>query len=194
MSILSETKQNLIIENYKIQLNSLKNSCLELNTEIELKELFKGIIILFIKDIILLYNKLIIKLPELRYSNSSEKITNLNILLNALESDGKLYNLNCNDIIMRAYVNYFYQNYRNEIIEWNLEQIKLINETNITEAILESAEKENQTSEIIEHLNIIPEIVLMINNLNTKDILKILYILNNLNIIIDVYLYKKHII
>ena len=31
----------------------------------------------------------------------------------------------------------------------------------------------------------------MINNLKEKDILKVLYLLNNLNVIIDVYLVKK---
>ena len=184
-------KYTAIIESYKKELSTLKDNCLELASEVELKELFKGVVIMFIKDVILLYNKLLQKMPELKFSKSSEKITNLNTLLNALETDGKLFNLDCNDIILRAYVNYFYTEYRDIMMDWNTEQIKMINENDIEGAILNTATKENVLDKASNHLNIIPEIVLMINNLRDRDILKILYLLNNLNTVIDVYLYKK---
>jgi len=184
-------KHMAAIESYKVQLACLKDSCLELSSETELTDLFKGVVIMFIKDVILMYNKLLQKIPDLKFSNSSEKITNLNTLLNALESDGKLFNLDCNDIILRAYVNYFYTKHRDVMMNWDLEQIKTIDEGNIKEAIIDTAAKENVLDKASEHLNIIPEIVLMINNLKERDILKILYLLNNLNTVIDVYLYKK---
>ena len=184
-------KKTGIINSYKIQLDKLKDNCLLISTEQEFKELFKGVIIMFIKDVILLYNKLLVKMPELKFSKSSQKITNLNILLNALEGDGKLFNLDCNDILLRAYITYFYTLYRDDMIEWNLEKISNINEDDIKEVVLDTAAKENVSDEASEHLNIIPEIVLMINNLKERDILKILYLLNNLNTVIDVYLVKK---
>jgi hypothetical protein len=184
-------KQLAAIESYKVQLNCLKDSCMELASESELTDLFKGVVIMFIKDVILMYSKLLQKIPDLKYSSSSEKITNLNTLLNALEGDGKLFNLDCNDIILRAYVNYFYTQYRDHMMNWDLEQIKAINEKNIEEAVIDTASKEKVLDQASEHLNIIPEIVLMINNLKERDILKILYLLNNLNTVIDVYLYKK---
>ena len=179
------------IDNYKSKIETIKNNCSQLNTETEIKELFKGIIIMFIKDVIRLYNKLIKKLPELKFSKSSEKISNLNILLDSLETDGKLFNLDINEIILRAYINYFYMKYRDDMMNWDLENIKLLNEDTIKCAVIDSAKSEDVVETASEYLNIIPEIVLMINNLKESDILKMLYLLNNLNTIIDVYLLKK---
>jgi hypothetical protein len=185
------SKRDSAIQSYKLKIKVLEENCLQISKEDEFKELFKGVVIMFIKDVILLYNKLLIKMPDLKYSKSSEKITNLNTLLNALETDGKLFNLDCNDIILRAYINYFYTSYRDDMLEWNLEKISNINENDIKEAVLDTASKENVANEASAHLNIIPEIVLMINNLKERDILQILYLLNNLNTVIDVYLVKK---
>ena len=53
------------IDNYKSKIETIKNNYSQLNTETEIKELFKGIIIMFIKDVLRLFNKLIKKLPEL---------------------------------------------------------------------------------------------------------------------------------
>jgi hypothetical protein len=184
-------KIHTVIDNYKIELIALNNNCLNFSSEKELTDLFKGVIIMFIKDIILMYNKLLQKIPDLKYSKSSEKITNLNILLDSLETDGKLFNIDCNDIILRAYVNYFYTKYRDYMMNWDIEKIKELNEEKIKEVIIDTASKENMSESVAEHLNIIPEIVLMINNLKERDILSILYLLNNLNVIIDVHLYKK---
>ena len=112
------------IDNYKFKIETIKNNYFKLNTDLEIKDLFKGVIIMFIKDVIRLYNKLIIKLPELKFSKSSEKISNLNKLLYSLESDGKIFNLDVNDIIFRAYISYFYLKYREDMMEWNIEKIK----------------------------------------------------------------------
>ena len=108
------------------KINTLNNNCINITTETEFKELFKGVIIMFIKDIIILYNKLLIKLPNLKYSSSSEKITNLNILLTSLEGDGKLYGIDCCDIILRAYITYFYVKFRDDMMSWNIENVKKI--------------------------------------------------------------------
>jgi hypothetical protein len=186
----NDSTQN-IINKYTEKINSLNNSCIDIQTENEFKELFKGVIIMFIKDVILLYNKLLVKLPDLKYSASSEKITNLTTLLNSLETDGKLLGFDCNDIILRAYITYFYIKYRDDMMSWNIEKVKDINEQNMHNIVTDTAEKEKVSSEVAEHLNIIPEVVLMINNLSEKDILKIMYLLNNVNVIIDVYLAKK---
>ena len=179
------------IDNYKQKLETHQNSYLEINNEGEIKDLFKGVLIIFIKDIMQLYNKLLVKLPELTFSKSSEKISNLNILLNSLEGDGVLFNINCNDFILKGYVNYIYTKYRDDMMSWDLEKMKTLNNENIKEVVVNTIKNENANNEALEYLNIIPELVLMINNLKEKDILKLLYLLNNLNVIIDVYLVKK---
>ena len=188
---MESSKIKSIIEKYNEKIEVLKQNCEVLDSEKEFMELFKGVIVMFIKEIILLYNKLLDKLPNLKFSSSSEKITNLNILLTSLEGDGVLYGIDCLDIILRAYINYFYIQYRDDMMNWNIEQIKLINEENIQSTIIDTASKEKLTNEVSEYLNIIPEIILMINNLSEKDILKTTYLLNNVNIIVDVYLVKK---
>ena len=179
------------IDNYKSKIETIKNNYLQLNTELEIKDLFKGIIIMFIKDVIRLYNKLIKKNPELNLLKSSEKISNLNTLLDSLESDGILFNLDVTYIILRAYINYFYMKYRDDMMNWNIDNIKLVNEDSIKSVVIDTAKNENVVETASEYLNIIPELILIINNLKESDILKMLYLLNNLNTIIDVYLLKK---
>jgi hypothetical protein len=185
------SKAKSIIEKYNEKIESLKQNCESLQSEKEFMELFKGVIIMFIKEMILLYNKLLEKLPNLKFSSSSAKITNLNILLTSLEGDGILYGIDCTDIILRAYITYFYVKYRDDMMNWNIEHIKLLNEENIHSTVIDTASKEKVTNEVSEYLNIIPEVVLMINNLSEKDILKTTYLLNNVNVIVDVYLVKK---
>ena len=184
-----ENKKN--ITEFKVKLAIFTETCNNINSELELRDLFKGVIIMFLDDIIHIYNKLLNKIPELRDSNSSKKISNLNTLLEALNGDGKIFGIDCTDIILRSYITYFYTKYRDEMIEWNLEAIKNINENGLTEIVMDTASNENITSSVSEHLNIIPEVVLMLNNLKDKDIITLLYLLNNLNTIIDIYLLKK---
>jgi hypothetical protein len=188
---MDKNSSQTLINKYNDKINTLNNNCINITTETEFKELFKGVIIMFIKDIIILYNKLLIKLPNLKYSSSSEKITNLNILLTSLEGDGKLYGIDCCDIILRAYITYFYVKFRDDMMSWNIENVKKINEQNMQNIVIDTASKEKIGNEVSEYLNIIPEIILMINNLNEKDIIKLMYLLNNVNVIIDVYLAKK---
>lgn len=190
-NITESTKLNSTINNYKAQLECLKDNCINFTTEAEFKDLFKGVIIMFIKDIIAMFNKLVLKYPELKQSSSAEKIHNLNILLDSLEGDGILFGIDCNDLMLRSYITYFYTKYRDPMIDWDLEAIKRINEEDITDVVISSTTQENLANNAEEHLNIIPEIVLMLNKLKEKDILKIFYLLNNLNTTIDIYLLKK---
>jgi hypothetical protein len=122
--------------------------------------------------------------PEFKFSKSSEKISNLNILLNSLESDGFLFGINCNDIIMRSYVNFVYTKYRDNMMKWD---IKNIDEDKIKDDVLNKTNVDN----IGEYLNIIPEIKIMCTYLKDKEFLKIIFLLNNLNVIIDIYLLKQ---
>jgi hypothetical protein len=181
------------LEDYKLKLETIKESYSQLSTEAEIKDLFKGITIIFIKEIIQLYNKLLKKLPHMKFSKSSEKISNLNTLLESLESDGRLFNIDVNDIIIRSYISYFFIKYRDDMMNWDLEKIAYINEDKFKEVVVDGVTSENvaNTQAASEYLNIIPEIILMVNNLKPKDILKLLYILNNLNVIVDIYLVKK---
>jgi hypothetical protein len=173
------------IKKYEQKIDKLRQDCLNINSDDDFKELFKGVVILLIKDIVLLFNKLVSQHPELKFSKSSEKISNLNILLDSLEGDGMLFGINCNDIIMRSYVNFVYSKYRDVMVEWKIENIKNIDEDKIKSDI-------NEKVDIGEYLNIIPEIKMMANYLKEKEILKILFLLNNLNVIIDIYLLKHN--
>lgn len=183
---------NNSIDKYKNKLDEFKSKYVQIKSETELTELFKGVVIIFIKDVILLYNKLLVKLPDLKYSNSSEKITNLHAVLNSLEGDGKLFNINCIDIILTSYISYIYNDYRDIMFSWDISKIKTIDENEIKETIITKTSKDHDQKDLIaEHFNLIPEIILIINNLNEKDILKLLYLLNNLNIIVDIYIYNQ---
>ena len=175
------------IKKYEEKIDNLRQSCLNIESDADFKELFKGVVIMFIKDIILLFNKLVSINPEFKFSKSSEKISNLNILLDSLESDGFLFGINCNDIIMRSYVNFVYSKYRDNMMEWNIKQIINIDEEQIKNDVLNKTKAEN----IGEYLNIIPEIKIMSTYLKEKDILKVLFLLNNLNVIVDIYLLKR---
>lgn len=179
------------IDNYKSKIETVKETYDNLSTEKEIKELFKGIFIMFLKEVLQLFNKVLKKVPDLKFSSSSEKISNLNIILECLETDGILFNVDVNDVIVRGYMTYIYMEYRDYIMDWNIDTIKGLNEDSIKTAVLDTAKKEEIEDSVAEYLNIIPELVLIINNLKEKDILKLLYLLNNLNVIIDVYLLKK---
>ena len=179
------------IDNYKAKIETIKCTYADLSTEKEIKELFKGIFIMYIKEVFQLFNKVVKKVPDLKFSKSSEKISNLNTLLECLETDGILFNVDVNDVIIRGYITYFYMTYRDNIINWDIESIKALNEDTIKTVVIDTAKQEEVEDYASEYLNIIPEIVLIIQNLKEKDILKLLYLLNNLSIIIDVYLLKK---
>lgn len=188
MSNIAKTNR---INIYKLQIDELHKNCSNINSEAEFRELFKGIVIMFINDMILMYDKLLTKIPTLKNSVSSEKITYLKILLDALNGDGMLFGVECNELMIRAYLNYFWTPYRDYMMDWDLSNIQYINESNVKNAIVDTASKENLLDTALENLNIIPEIMMMKDNLSERDILKILFLLNNLNTIIDVYLYKK---
>ncbi len=184
---------NDVIQVYKNRLSAIETACLnDVNTEADFRLLFKEATIEFIKCMDSIYKNKIKNIPNLNIVNIDSKINNLHMLLDCLENgDGKMFGLDCNDIILRGYINYFYSKYREKMLNWDIEYIKVIDETYITDVVVDTAQKENVSNSISEHLNMVPEVVLMMNNLKDKDIMKLLYHLNELNTIIDVFLSKK---
>lgn len=182
-----------LIESFKIKLSEFLIEYEKIETEKELKEVFNEVCIMFIKEILKLYNKCLPTIENLNTPACAEKISNLNILLQSLETDKCILGYNCNDIIIRAYMNYFYKNYREDLMTWNIDNIKAIDENDIKNLVLESAKEEKLEDTISEYLNIIPEVVLIINKLRNKEIITLFYILNNMNIILDTYIVKKYI-
>lgn len=180
----------VLIETYKSNLESFSDNCKNISTDKEYRDLFRGIIIMFLEDFIELYNKLSIRIPELKSNKTIEKVDNLKKLLDILNNDGIILGIDCNEIILRGYINYFYTLYRDDLMTWNLSALK-INEDNIKEKVIDVANTENAIDIASNYLDIIHEIVLMFDNTKDKDKLKMIYILNNLNTVIDIYLGKK---
>ena len=181
---------NKVIERYENKLNSLKTKCLNISEDNEFKDLFKGIFIMLIRNILELKNKLSTTVN----SNINNKLSELNIVLDYLENDNQLINIDICDLLLRGYVSYFYQDYRDYIMNWNIDKIKDLDNELIKDTIITTVAKEKDVikDDITEYLNIIPEISIMINNLEMNDIIKLFYLLNNLNVIIDIYLFKKN--
>ena len=188
----SEQKKSSNILEYQVKLKILEEQCQTITEEKEFKELFKGIILMFLDEVNRVFKKLLKKIPELKETNSSKKIDNLNILVDYINGTNSMLGIDINDIIIRGYTTYFYLKFRDDMINWNIDEIKKINESDIEKEILETASKENIKENVAEHLNLIPEVVMMVNHLEEKDILKLLYILNNMNTLVDVYLLKKN--
>lgn len=180
----------VLIESYKINLESFSEKCQNITVENEYKDLFRGIFIMFLEDFINLYNKLSQKIPELLSEKISVKISNLNKLLDVLNNDGFIFGIDCNEIILRGYINYFYTSYRDNLMTWDLNALD-VNEENIKNKVIDVANNEDALNTVSNYLDIIDEIVIMFNNTKDKDKLKIIYILNNLNTVIDIYLGKK---
>jgi hypothetical protein len=181
---------NNLIETYKSNLHLFNDKCKNINTETEYKDLFRGIFVMFLEDFVKLYNKLSIKINELNTNKIKEKIDNLNKLLDILNNDGKIFGIDCNEIILRGYINYFYTSYREKFMLWDLNSINT-NENSIKNEVLSIANNENALEITSNYLDIIPEVVIMFENIKDKDKLKFIYILNNLNTVLDVYLAKK---
>lgn len=179
-----------LIESYKSSLKSFNDKCQEIDKEIEYKDLFRGIFIMFLEDFLNLYNRLKIKIDKLNTNKTKDKISNLDRLLDVLNNDGIIFGIDCNEIILRGYINYFYTSYREKLMTWDLDSIT-IDENTIKDEVLYIANNENALENTTTYLDIIPEVVLMFNNSKDKDKLKLIYILNNLNTVLDVYLGKK---
>jgi len=187
---MSHNQSNIL--EYQVKLKILEEQCQNIIEEKEFKELFKGIILMFLDEVNRVFKKLLKKIPDLKYSDSSKKIDNLNILVNYINGTTSMLGIDINDIIIRGYTTYFYLKFRDDMINWNIDEIKKINESDIEKEILETASKENIKEDVTEHLNLIPEIFMIVKNLELKNILKLFYILKNMNTLIDVYLLKKN--
>jgi len=189
-TILKENEDNKkLIKSYELNLETYRQSYLNTKSVTEFKELFKGLIIMMLDHIILLYNKILQKKPELKFSKSSEKITKINTLVDCLKNNTKIMGCDVNEVILKGYVSYFYAKYRDMMMNWDIKKIKTIDESDIKGVVFGTVTN-SQIMEIAqENFNIVPEVVLMINNLKEKEIFKLLYYLNNVNTMIDIYLY-----
>ena len=106
------------------------------------------------------------------------------MVIDQLEGKQSFFNVNVTDIIIRGYINYFYLSYRDLFMDWDINKIKSIDRSVISDVVLNGV-KQEQVDVSESSLNLIPEIVSIFNNLNYKDNIKFLFLINNLNVIID---------
>jgi hypothetical protein len=193
-SIMSD-KNNLsdITNKYRKKLEDLQEKIVILSTS-DLEELFNGTIIMFINELNNLYNKLIENDDKIKYSSSlyhiEERLSKLNMIVDQLEGKQNFFSVNVTDIIIRGYIKYFYLSYRDLFMDWNIDEIKNTDCSVISDAIINGG-KEEQIDVSENSLNLIPVIVSIFNNLNYKDNIKFIFLINNLNVIIDRILLDK---
>lgn len=193
-SIMSD-KNNLsdITNKYRKKLEDLQEKIVILSTS-DLEELFNGTIIMFINELNNLYNKLIENDDKIKYSSSlyhiEERLSKLNMIVDQLEGKQNFFSVNVTDIIIRGYIKYFYLSYRDLFMDWNIDEIKNTDCSVISDALINGG-KEEQIDVSENSLNLIPVIVSIFNNLNYKDNIKFIFLINNLNVIIDRILLDK---
>lgn len=196
-SVMSDkNKLSDIINKYKQKLEDLQTKIIPLSSS-DLEELFNGTIIMFINELNNLYNKLIENDNKINNSHTmnqiEEKLSKLNMVIDQLEGKQSFFNVNVTDIIIRGYINYFYLSYRDLFMDWDINKIKSIDRSVISDVVLNGV-KQEQVDVSESSLNLIPEIVSIFNNLNYKDNIKFLFLINNLNVIIDRILLDRSII
>jgi hypothetical protein len=188
-------KNNLsdITNKYRKKLEDLQEKIVILSTS-DLEELFNGTIIMFINELNNLYNKLIENDDKIKYSSSlyhiEERLSKLNMIVDQLEGKQNFFSVNVTDIIIRGYIKYFYLSYRDLFMDWNIDEIKNTDCSVISDALINGG-KEEQIDVSENSLNLIPVIVSIFNNLNYKDNIKFIFLINNLNVIIDRILLDK---
>lgn len=187
-SVMSDkNKLSDIINKYKQKLEDLQTKIIPLSSS-DLEELFNGTIIMFINELNNLYNKLIENDNKINNPHTmnqiEEKLSKLNMVIDQLEGKQSFFNVNVTDIIIRGYINYFYLSYRDLFMDWDINKIKSIDRSVISDVVLNGV-KQEQVDVSESSLNLIPEIVSIFNNLNYKDNIKFLFLINNLNVIID---------
>lgn len=193
-SVMSD-KNNLsdITNKYKKKLEDLEKNIVVLSTS-DLEELFNGTIIMFINELNNLYNKLIENDDKIKNSSSldyiEERLSKLNMVVDQLEGKQSFFSVNVTDIIIRGYIKYFYLSYRDLFMDWNIDEIKNTDCSVISDALINGS-KEEQIYVSENSLNLIPVIVSIFNNLNYKDNVKFIFLINNLNVIIDRILLDK---
>lgn len=183
-----KTKQyNEKIEEFKV------DCCIK--TLHELEEIYKSIMIKFIDDIIKNYNSLKKTVSELNNKRVLDKISKLNMLLKVLKNedgnDGTLLGIDCNKVIMNGYIKYFYLKYRDIMLDWEISKIKGINEKALKTVVVDTSIKEDVSESVNSYLDILPEVIVMLNKINDEKLLNIVYKLNLINKLLDVYILKK---
>jgi hypothetical protein len=179
------------IQIYNSQLESLKNNALLLDSFDQIQELFKEVVILFINKLLYLFNKITSKESTLLDTSIAKKISHMNTLLQSLEGDCKLFGMDILDYIQRGYINYVYLKYRDHLLSWDFKSINNVGRDQLENAILQTATKEQL--DIMNYMDLLPELLKMLSYLDNKDVHELLYLLNNINVIIDVIIYKKYI-
>jgi hypothetical protein len=193
-SVMSD-KNNLsdITNKYRKKLEDLQEKIVILSTS-DLEELFNGTIIMFINELNNLYNKLIENDDKIKNSSSlyhiEERLSKLNMVVDQLEGKQSFFSVNVTDIIIRGYIKYFYLSYRDLFMDWNIDEIKNTDCSVISDALINGG-KEEQIDVSENSLNLIPVIVSIFNNLNYKDNIKFIFLINNLNVITDRILLDK---
>jgi hypothetical protein len=193
-SVMSD-KNNLsdITNKYRKKLEDLQEKIVVLSTS-DLEELFNGTIIMFINELNNLYNKLIENDDKIKNSSSlyhiEERLSKLNMIVDQLEGKQSFFSVNVTDIIIRGYIKYFYLSYRDLFMDWNIDEIKNTDCSVISDALINGG-KEEQIDVSENSLNLIPVIVSIFNNLNYKDNIKFIFLINNLNVITDRILLDK---
>jgi hypothetical protein len=193
-SVMSD-KNNLsdITNKYRKKLEDLQEKIVVLSTS-DLEELFNGTIIMFINELNNLYNKLIENDDKIKNSSSlyhiEERLSKLNMVVDQLEGKQSFFSVNVTDIIIRGYIKYFYLSYRDLFMDWNIDEIKNTDCSVISDALINGG-KEEQIDVSENSLNLIPVIVSIFNNLNYKDNIKFIFLINNLNVITDRILLDK---
>ena len=76
-------------------------------------------------------------------------------------------------------------------MNWNLDKFKNIKNEELLNLVMNTAKEEGIEDSASEYLNILPELILIINALKERQIIKLYYLLNNINTIMDIYLIKK---
>lgn len=179
---------------YKLKIEDFKDECKSKNIK-QLEEIYKSIMIRFLEDVVKNYNNLKEILCELNNQKTLNKISKLNMLLKVLKNednnDGTILGIDCNRVIMDGYIKYFYLKFRDAMLEWDLSSIKKINEKSIKNVVMNSAAEENIVDKVDNYMDILTEVVLMLNKIEDKELLNVIYKLNLMNRLIDVYLLKK---
>lgn len=165
---------------YMNRLKDIQIKCDNLDNENDLKNLFNGVFIMLINNILNFKEKIFLKEININKKNIEEKISKLHLLIDILENNNIVI-----DIIIRGYILYFYKMYREYVNNWDIECFLKIEEEELKEKIVNIADKENIVKDVDEYLLIFKDIYLMIKYLEENDIIQIFFILNNLNIITD---------
>ena len=172
-------------QKYVINIREQLRGCDGLGNKQDMMEIFKHTIILFIKEIQLMYNQ-ISETSHTTFTECASKMSDLNMVLNCLESNGgMILGQNCVDLIFRSYFSFVYMKYKQHIESWDINRILSLNINQVRETVEKEA-NDSHSNKANEYFNIIPELINILHTIEPKKIIKILYFLNLINGIIEI--------